>query len=236
MTHQNMDSSIALFVKYPEKGKVKTRLAQHIGDSLAASLYRQFILDILSTSERVKADIHLFIEPPNSYRKFSSWLGRGYVCFRQEGKDLGEKMKNAFLREFENGYKKSVIIGSDVPDLPSDILKRAFMILERRDVVIGASMDGGYYLIGFRKNSFSSEIFQGVRWSSNKVFTKSIEILNKKKLKYKTLPKWQDVDTIEDLKALFFRNKESAFRNSKTISYLYAKKNEIFMSKGGYNG
>lgn len=218
------NNCIIFFVKYPEKGKVKTRLAKIMGDNITVELYKNFVLDLISTIKNAEsAELNIFFSPANKKEKFIQWLGKNYIYKQQVGNDLGEKMKNAFVEVFKDYYKKVVIIGSDSPDLDSDIFNKAFSSLSRNDVVIGPSFDGGYYLIGFNKETFLSNIFDGIKWSRDRVFEDTMNILKIRKYKVSVLEKCHDVDTIDDLNLLFNKNKNTAFKNSKT--FLYISKN-----------
>jgi glycosyltransferase A (GT-A) superfamily protein (DUF2064 family) len=134
-------------------------------------------------------------------------------------------MKNSFEKIFNEGYSKVVLIGSDIPDLPSDFIKKSFNYLHLYDTVIGPSKDGGYYLIGFKKESFNPLIFQNVKWSAETVFKDTMQFLKNSKLKIIVLPEWYDIDTIDDLHDLYSRNQYTDFSSSKTMSFLMKYKN-----------
>jgi rSAM/selenodomain-associated transferase 1 len=153
---------------------------------------------------------------------FLEWLGERH-CYRpQTGKNLGERLKNAFDNAFEEGFSKVVAIGSDSPDLPVHYLKESFEVLQAHDAVIGPANDGGYYLIGFSKEGFIPEAFDNISWSTDSVFEQTVSILKRHGRNVYLLPLWHDVDTIADLKSLLFRTRNTAFEKSKTYLYLTA--------------
>ena len=211
---------VLLFVKYPAAGRVKTRLAEQLGQDAAADLYKNFVTDILETLHRLEVNFKIVFDPPHSKDRFQQWLGKGYWYAPQIGRDLGQKMKNAFLQAFDEGFNNTVIIGSDSPDLPGEYLNLALMALDTNDVIIGPSSDGGYYLIGFARDAFLPEAFDRISWSSDSVFEQTVSTLAKHKRKIYLLPQWHDVDTLSDLKSLLMRNKNTAFKESGTFSYL----------------
>jgi rSAM/selenodomain-associated transferase 1 len=215
-----MDGCILLFVKFPEEGSVKTRLAKDIGPGFVQTLYRNFVLDLLETLKKSKWPIIIHFHPSGSGNAISSWLGKNYLYAPQNGADLGERMKNAFTDAFADGFSKVIIIGSDLPDLQKNILDMAFKALHVNDIVIGPSVDGGYYLIGFRHNSFLPEVFKGISWGTDTVLKDTLKILREKNYKAHFLPELRDVDTIEDLKALYERNKDTAFADSRTMKFI----------------
>jgi uncharacterized protein len=209
-----------IFVKLPEKGSVKTRLAKDLGHGFVRTLYGNFVLDLLETLAKVKWPIIIYFHPPESGNAVSKWLGKNYSYAPQKGVDLGESMKNAFKDAFADGFSKVIIIGSDLPDLQEYILDMAFSALHVNDIVIGPSADGGYYLIGFRHDSFLPEVFNGIVWGTDAVLKETLKILKEKNYKVHILPELRDVDTMEDLKALYERNKDMAFANSRTMKFI----------------
>ncbi len=215
-----LDSCILLFVKFPGKGSVKTRLAKDIDPGFVQILYRNFVFDMLETLAKANLPIIVYFYPPESGAAVSKWLGGNYLYVPQNGSDLGERMKNAFKDVFERGFSKAVIIGSDIPDLKISILEMAFNSLHANDMVVGPSADGGYYLIGFRHDSFLPEVFKGISWGTDTVLKDTLKILREKNYKAHFLPELRDVDTIEDLKALYERNKDTAFANSRTMKFI----------------
>jgi hypothetical protein len=145
----------------------------------------------------------------------------------QEGNDLGEKMKNAFVRSFSAGTEKAVLIGSDIPDLSMAIIDEASVSLDTCDAVIGPASDGGYYLIGFRKDSFLPGVFEGIPWGTESVCGETLRLLYRAGCRVHVLPEWHDIDTADDLRSLFVRNEHSAFRKSKTMSIIRENREDI---------
>lgn len=220
MPNLSKDRCVLFYVKYPEKGEVKTRLSSYLDETITVELYRNFILDLLSKLEKLPVEFCICFYPQNAKEKFVEWLGKRYFYIPQEGEDLGQRMKNSFLQAFAAGFRRVILIGSDIPDLPSSLISEAFSFLKTHDAVIGPTLDGGYYLVGFNKGSFLPKVFDGMKWSTSKVYEDTLSFFKKGKHKIHILPKWQDVDTINDLKELFKKNKDTEFGKSKTICYL----------------
>ena len=196
------DRCLLFFIKNPEKGKVKTRLASAIGEVQAVKLYKRFMLEMLSTLNRGTFLFYLCFYPADALESLGKWLGEDYLYMSQQGADLGERMKNGFTEAFAMNFKRVVLIGSDIPDLPLEFIEEAFTSLKEKHVVIGPSLDGGYYLIGFNDKKFSPQVFKGIPWSKERVFEETMKILNKEGLTIHTLKPLRDIDTIEDLKNL----------------------------------
>ena len=188
------------FIKNPEKGKVKTRLASAIGDKKAVKLYKRFLLEMLFTLNRGTFLFYLCYSPADALEDLRNWLGEEYLYMRQQGEDLGERMKNGFMEALAMNFKRVVLIGSDIPDLPLEFIEEAFTSLKETDVVIGPSLDGGYYLIGFKDKKFSPQAFKGIPWSTERVFEETMKILKHEGLTVHTLQPRRDIDTVEDLR------------------------------------
>ena len=201
------DRCLLFFIKNPEKGKVKTRLASVIGDEMAVRLYRRFLFEMLSTLNRGTFLFYLCFYPGDSLNDLKDWLGDHYLYAPQRGENLGERMKNGFTEAFSMNFKRVVLIGSDIPDLPLEFIEEAFTALRNHDTVIGPAVDGGYYLIGFRCDAFSPKVFEGIPWSTKTVFENTMKVLEKERLTVHTLQLLRDIDTIEDLRIREFWKK-----------------------------
>lgn len=223
---------VLFFVKYPEPGQVKTRLANQLGNELASCLYASFVLDILCPLNALNANFKICYSPPDAEEKFRQWLGSDYSLVPQSGVDLGERMKNAFVDAFAGGANKAILIGSDTPDLPTDFLEVAISALTTYDVTLGPSYDGGYYLIGFNKNTFEPSVFEDVEWSTNVVLQKTLDKLADIGRGVYLLPEWCDIDTAADLNSLMVRNRETSFNDSLTCRFV-REKQEILQNAGG---
>jgi hypothetical protein len=199
---------------------VKTRIAAALGDDFAFGLYTAFINDLLIMAGFVGADKILAIDGPVDVPIASLDFGTGYSVIRQNGKDIGIRMMNAFIYIFNSGYKKAVLIGSDLPGLPAALVENAFVALDTADAVIGRSTDGGYYLIGFRKETCSPDYFKGITWSTSSVFQQTIEKFSRAKKIVHMLPEWIDIDDQNDLNQFYERNSDGTGKALYTMKYL----------------
>jgi rSAM/selenodomain-associated transferase 1 len=210
---------ILLFIKSPEKGMVKSRLAKDVNESMALSLYKHFVLDILETIQAVRYPVKICYYPPDALAVVSAWLGSRYSYIPQKGRDLGERMTNAFLDTFAEAYSSAALIGSDIPDLTVTLVEQA-LHLEHFDAAIGPSRDGGYYLIGFKKDTFLPAVFEKMPWGTEKVFSKTMKVFRKRQYTLNTLPEMLDIDRIEDLLAFAERGSRDAIAGSGTRQFI----------------
>jgi hypothetical protein len=198
---------LLFFIKDPGKGGVKTRLASAIGDKLAVKLYKRFLLEMLFTLNRGTFLVYLCYYPESPLSNLKDWLGDHYLYMPQTGENLGERMKNGFAEAFSMSFKRVVLIGSDIPDLPLEFIEDAFKSLDEKDAVVGPSFDGGYYLIGFTNKTFSPRVFDGIHWSTGSVFEETLKVLKQEGLTVHTLQPLRDIDTVEDLRIRELRKK-----------------------------
>ncbi|UCG59766.1 MAG: TIGR04282 family arsenosugar biosynthesis glycosyltransferase [Phycisphaerales bacterium] len=227
MSNVGSDNCVVVFVKEPRAGQVKTRLARHIGARLSTELYKCLVLDTFSTLEKLGEQLKVFYYPESAAGRMRKWLGEKYSYVAQVGGDLGQRMKNAFVHSFDEGFEKVILVGSDLPDLPGEFLREALDALESNDAAIGPSSDGGYYLIGFSKAGFLPEAFEGVPWSRDRVFEQTMRILDQQGRTVFVLPQWHDVDTESDLDRLRANNQDTCFRQSKTLAFITSNRRQI---------
>jgi glycosyltransferase A (GT-A) superfamily protein (DUF2064 family) len=124
----------------------------------------------------------------------------GFELLAQEGDDPGARMANSFAEMFAKGHDRVVILGTGTPSLPIDILYRAFELLRDRDLVLGPSLDGGYYLIGAR--SLIPEMFRGIPWGTDRVLPETLKLLKILGLPRLLLPDWYSAATEAGLERL----------------------------------
>jgi uncharacterized protein len=190
---------ILVFVRTPEKGKVKTRLANVIGNDAAFHLYMSFVADELDMLRTLFFDVIICFHPHTERESIENWLKHDFDLMAQHGDNLGQRMDNAFEEVFSRGYQQALLIGSDLPNLPSSIILDAFNHLTHYDSVIGPCEDGGYYLIGFRAHTYYKEIFMQIEWGTARVYEQTLLSFHEKHLNYYTLIKWRDIDDHKDL-------------------------------------
>lgn len=213
-------SMAILLLKHPQAGEVKSRLALDLGDEMAVELYRSFVLDELSVLRASGLQHAISFFPPGALGPIREWLGSSLSYYPQRGRDHPERLMNTFIDAFSRGEDRAMVLASDVPDIDPAVLREADASLQESDAVIGPSPDGGYYIIGFRRDAFRKEAFKGIAWSTERAFSDTMSRLEG--LAVHLLPPWPDVDTANDLEALAGRCRNPAFRSSRTVSVMAA--------------
>jgi len=198
--------SLGMFVRFPDTGKAKTRLAVSVGKESAAALYRSFAESAFQEFKKIpeKARLYIFPADGNETRRIRHWAGPGFYYVPQVQGHLGQRLEHAFSTLFDHGAEKAVITASDTPDLTADIITQALQALDTHNVVIGPSHDGGYYLIGTNKMQY--KLFQNISWSTERVVKQTLAIVNALGLSCHLLPNLIDIDTADDLRLWQKRN------------------------------
>lgn len=187
--------AIIVFLKYPELGRSKTRLAATVGNLNALKVYKELLSHTNLITKDLKADKYLFYDKVSENKM--PWGDDTYFTAYQKESDLGGRMQHAFEQLFAKGYQRILIIGSDCYELTQTIIEDAFKALESSKVTIGPAKDGGYYLLGLSK--MVPQLFSNVAWSTDEVFKTTVSVLEDLKISYKVGVELSDIDTIDDL-------------------------------------
>ncbi|HHG84388.1 MAG TPA: glycosyltransferase [Bacteroidetes bacterium] len=189
------DSALIIFIKNPELGKAKTRLAATIGDEKALEAYVYMLAHTRNVAVESRGDNYLY------YSSFvdngDAWDSDHFQKNVQISGDLGEKMKHAFSEVFAAGKKKVLIIGSDCLDLKASHINKALKALDQFDFVLGPANDGGYYLLGMRE--FQPGVFDNMKWSTEFVLADTLRNIAQLELTVYQLETLNDVDSEADL-------------------------------------
>jgi rSAM/selenodomain-associated transferase 1 len=190
-----------LFARAPVAGRTKTRLQTHLTPAQAAALYEAFLQDTTrrlrdcGASRRVVAAADE--EAVSPLRDLLDAAAAGVEITVQRGEGLGERMAAAFDEAFTAGAGRAVLMGTDSPSLPAATIDDALRRLQDHDVVLGPVVDGGYYLVGLRRDAAqraTGALFgEGLAWSTGRVLEESVERLPDE-LRLALLPPWYDVD------------------------------------------
>lgn len=192
------DGHLVVMAKYPEPGRVKTRLAAVLGAERACVLYHAFVLDLADRLRVLPFDVTWAYWPPRA--PFAALLP-GWRCRPQEGADLGERLAHLVASEMALAGGPLVVIGADAPHIPIESLVAAVEALHAGvDVVLGPAADGGYYLIGLRASR--PELFADIAWSTAAVLSQTVARVERLALRMQMLPGTFDVDDAFDLERL----------------------------------
>lgn len=197
---QSARRRLILFGRYPMPGKVKTRLIPVMGALGAADLHRRLaeksLATVLTSGGAITPVEFCYTGATRS--QVRKWLGHQPVRLcSQQGSGLGERMRNAIFGALDQGERQVVLVGTDIPHMAPGHLEDAFDALNRSDLVLGPSKDGGYWLVGLRRKV---DIFQGIPWGSANVLDQTLSVAKKMGLSVHCIETLNDMDTEADLK------------------------------------
>ena len=196
---------LIVFTRYPEPGTTKTRLIPVLGPEGAAELQRRMTLQVAQAAEQVRKDRPLTVEiryEGGSATRMQAWLGAGFSYRPQGDGDIGRRMAQGLAQAFEEGCRRAVIVGSDIPGINSALIAEAFDRLCGHDLVFGPAADGGYYLIGGNAACFrhgAPYLGAGIGWGTAGVLDQTLDILRAMGLSHALLTPLADVDRPADL-------------------------------------
>jgi uncharacterized protein len=187
-------NALIIFQKNEILGNVKTRIATKVGDQKALEVYQYLVDHTLHVCRSISSSKFIYYSDfiPND-----SISSRPEYQFEiQSGFDLGSKMRNAFQGLLDKGFENVILIGTDCGELEPRHIEEAFELLESHEAVLGPAKDGGYYLVGMKRQI--PDFFEGIPWSTSKVLLLTLEKLEKQNVTYGLLDLLSDVDEWED--------------------------------------
>ena len=181
---------VAIFARWPEAGKAKTRLIPRLGAEGAAALYRKLLEMTLNQVRESALPFHLHVTGGEPQR-FREWLGDDLNVRDQGDGDLGEKLARV--------PTPAIMIGSDCPGLTAALLREAASALTNHAAAIGPAQDGGYWLLALAEPC--PGLFTDMAWSTPEVFSETMRRLRTHGITPHLMPRLADIDTGEDLEA-----------------------------------
>ncbi len=192
---------LQVFAKAPVPGEVKTRLARTLGSDAAAAAYRELVERTLATADEARARgivaaVELWCSPDVTHPALVEWSRRhGATLHRQQGADLGDRMRSALASALARG-DVPMLIGTDCPAIDANYLASASSALDTHDAVFGPVEDGGYALVGVARDV---DAYAGIAWSTPSVMAGTRAALGRSGARWMELPTLWDVDNAEDL-------------------------------------
>jgi len=193
---------LIIFAKAPRPGRVKTRLCPPLTHGQAAAVHEASLRDVVRLARAAHGDVRLhYADEPHSAEYFARTFPDLDRSPQSDG-DLGRRLERAFDEAFANGASAAAIIGSDSPTLPAGTLSAGLDALLRHDVVLGPTLDGGYYFIGSRRQAWpvARRMLEGIPWSTDRVLRDTLARLAGAVEDVELLAAWYDIDRIDDLR------------------------------------
>lgn len=206
--------AIGIMIKAPRPGASKTRLSPPLTPAEAADISRCFLRDTansIATLARMNPRVSGFAvyTPSGSEEEFRELLPSGFKMLLQRDQGFGERLSGAVEDLLSAGYGAVCLVDSDSPNLPLTLFdSMVTKLFESKDsVVVGPCTDGGYYGIGLRR--LHRRLFEGIAWSTDQVYSETLQRAAELDLRVITLPAWYDVDDQGSLQQLLVHLFES---------------------------
>lgn len=216
-----MKRAYILMTRVPIADRTNTRLMEVLSGQEAAEIHRAFLKDLFSMAKDLE-DIDVFVSytPREGYHILKPLVPHSFSSLAQTGEDLGLRMGNAIEEVLSLGYDQVLLTGTDIPSIQKEDIYEAFEILDRRDIVISPTYDGGYYMIGMK--TYHSFLFMGdYAWGEKSVFRATIDEIEARGLSYEEGHKNLDIDDKRDLLKLYKAILSSGSRRPEhTLKYI----------------
>lgn len=192
-----MTPALSIFLKAPRLGTVKTRLAAEVGERHALRLYRLMAARTLAAAREAGLAPSIWFTPADAAPEMRHWLGDDWVMRPQASGDLGARLAAA-AHAVEPG-RGWLAVGADCPRLDAALLGEAVEAIAEGGMVLGPTVDGGYYLVGGRVPL--PDIFSAMPWSTERLLEETRARLAAAGVEWRELRTLRDVDTAADARA-----------------------------------
>lgn len=189
--------AVAIVCKTPAAGKSKTRLSPPLRPDECAAISSCFISDLSRTIQSVADDGDAagcaLYTPLGSEIELRRLLPDGFHLTLQGEGDLDARLLKGTADLLAEGFGGAILVNSDSPTLPKEILRAAVDAVRQGDnVVLSPALDGGYTLIGLSHPH--ARLFEDVPWSTSEVYRLTLERAREIGLPVVNVPGWYDVD------------------------------------------
>jgi rSAM/selenodomain-associated transferase 1 len=211
---------VALFVRVPVPGQVKTRLAGGLGAEGACMLYQAMVADTLRNLQACGFPLYLFYDPTGQDGLPPAWVAAAARVVAQQGEGIGERMASAFEHCFYENIQQVVLVGSDIPGLDAGDIREAAAALASNDAAITPVVDGGYCLIALQRERYQRRVFEEIPWSTGQVLRVTLERFAECSLSVFLHRALQDIDTMDDLQRYAQKPSAQALATNRVIALL----------------
>jgi uncharacterized protein len=142
--------TLVIMAKAPRLGSVKTRLAGSLSLQAVTELYRCLLDDTIALTQALDHVEIAIMCPASDVDDLSRAVAKTVPIVPQTGPGLAAGLASVFNHFATSGHQRVIAFNSDSPHLPASVLETAFDVLQARDLVVGPTHDGGYYLVGAR--------------------------------------------------------------------------------------
>jgi uncharacterized protein len=189
--------TLVIMAKAPKPGEVKTRLSQHLPSPAVTALYRCLLEDTVALAKSLTNVEVAVMCRESDKEELAALLGRAVPIVTQQGEGLAAGLTSVFRHFTAAGGRHVIAFNSDSPHLAPSVLNGAFDILAAHDVVVGPTLDGGYYLVG-AKAAYPS-LFEGDGMGTTSAFDRLLTRTKALALSTGFTEPFYDIDVADDL-------------------------------------
>lgn len=117
----------------------------------------------------------------------------------QKGHGFAERFTNAIQSIYAKGYDQVISVGNDTPHLKSAQILLAAQQLKTNDIVLGPSLDGGFYLMGLKKSHFNATTFLKLPWRTSGLSQSIYRLIAANRINLFKLEALCDIDETADV-------------------------------------
>jgi uncharacterized protein len=208
---------LVIMAKAPREGHAKTRLNGAVPAGEVVRLSDAMLRDTLDLARSLEG-VHVAVMCPSGDLAELTAMLPGVDVVRQDGAGLAAALTSVFRRFVEAGFSRVIALDADSPHLPAAVLHTAFASLDERDLVVGPTEDGGYYLVG--GSAAHSGLFEAAPLGTSSACDALCENARARGLSVATASAWYDVDVAADLLRLAAELRDEPARAPRTAALL----------------
>jgi len=215
---RNGNRTLVIMAKAPRPGAVKTRLTQSLSVEAVTELYRCLLDDTLTLAHSLGGVKVAIMCPASDVEEMEQLAGGETIVVAQEGAGLAAALTSVFAQFAEPGGNRVIAFNSDSPHLPASVLTGAFEMLIARDVVVGPTHDGGYYLVGAK--AAHAALFADDGMGTGSAFDALLARARRLRLAASFTERFYDIDVGGDLTQLAVELRVAPTRAPRTAAWL----------------
>jgi len=210
--------TLVIMAKAPRVGSVKTRLAANLTPQQATELYTCLLNDTIALGQSLPQVEIAILCPESDVEDLSHSITEPVPIVPQRGRGLAAGLISVFAHFTDSGHRRVIAFNSDSPHLPPSVLESAFGVLENRDLVIGPTDDGGYYLVGAKASH--SALFEDHGMSTTSALEALLVRARKLHLSAAFTDPFYDIDVASDLTRLAEELRAAPTKAPRTAAWL----------------